>query len=434
MTEPNVAPMRAADVLAYADLYPPDERRGSSAPLIPESGVHCGRPLIYPMPADDLPAFLRERARATGCRFFGVVFAFDLERAEGRRYSSARFEVRLNDQRTVAVQIHADGDALGILFGSGRTEPASPAAARAVFASAGRPGWLPRLASYAGHARPRITGTQSHAFSWAYDDPRGDTLIPEAFAMHAIVEAPDDVTELGGSLLVDVMLVRGGWRGRPAPATLRKAIGFREPLPGVAAPALGPAVRLCVAADVEAYGDRPNPLAELTQLQLVEVLASARRRAGINDREVHLQPQGDEVFAILPVGIDESRVIPNFVEGLAAALRAVNAGAPADRLRLRVAMHRGLMKEGPSGWIGHAAVAVHRILDAAPLRSALAANPAVDFVLGVPDVLYQDVLVHSYEALRGEDFEEITVEVPEKRFREHAWVYLPRYTGQSGQT
>jgi hypothetical protein len=386
--------------------------------------------LLYPVPVGDLPAFLRERGRAIGTRFYGVVFAFDLERTAGLRYLSARFEVRLSDQRAVAVQIHADGDALGILFGAGGTEAASPTAARAVLASVERPGWLPRLASYAGHARARITGTQSHAFSWSYEVRRGETLIPEALAMHALVEVPEDVTELSGSLAVDVTLARAGWRGRSQPATLRKAIGFREPLPRPAAPAPGAAVRLCVAADVEAYRDRPNPLAELTQLRLVEVLASARRRAGIDDGDVHLQPQGDEVFAILPVGIDESHVIPEFIAGLAGALQAVNRGEGAPRLRLRVAMHRGLMKEGPSGWIGTAAIAVHRILDAAQLRGALAANPDADFVLGVPDVLYQDVLVHSSQVPRGSDFEEITVDLPEKRFREHAWLYLP--PGETG--
>lgn len=444
MSEFDVAavlpPIRPEDLLAYADLYQPDERRGDSDPPVRETGVHCGRPLVYPVPRSELPVFLRERAEATGSRLYGVVFAFDLETTAGMRYTHARFEVRLTDQRAVAVQIHADGDALGLLFGSAEPAPASIAAAtvaaaasataaHTIAAATARPGWLPRLAAYPGQARARITGTQSHTFRWDYDDPRGETVIPAACALHALIEVPSDMVELAGSLLVDVTLVRAGWRNRSQPACLRKAIGFREPLPGAATatPAtLAAAVRLCVAADVEAYSDRPNPLAELTQRRLVEALARARRGAGIDERAVHLQPQGDELFAILPVGIDESLVIPGFVNGLACALREINAAGDTARLRLRVAMHRGLMKEGPSGWVGNAPIAVHRILNAPALREALAANPEVDFVLGVPDVLYQDVLAHSVETPRAEDFREVTVELPEKRFREHAWVYLPR--------
>ncbi|MBL6280544.1 hypothetical protein JMF97_30885, partial [Micromonospora fiedleri] len=79
-------------------------------------------------------------------------------------------------------------------------------------------------------------------------------------------------------------------------------------------------------------------------------LAAARAGAGLDEATVVVQAQGDGQFAVLPVGIDESRVIPDLIFGLADALRRTNDGLSAEeRVRLRVALHRGLMKPADSG-------------------------------------------------------------------------------------
>jgi hypothetical protein len=385
--------------------------------------IHCGRPLVYPVNREELPGFLRGRSAATGSHFYGVLFAFDLEQTGPVRYAAAQFSVCLADQRAVAVQIRADGDALGLLYGTGELR-ASTALVRAQARLDDRLRWLPPFPACKGLAGARVTGTQSHAFRSAYNDPRGETTIPPACAMHALIEVPKDLLELAGIVTVDATILRTDRLGRARCAAVRKAVYFSELLPG-AAPEPAAAVRLCVAADIEGYSDRHNQIAEWTQLRMVEVLTRARRRTGIAEREVSLLSQGDEVFAVLPVGIDESWVIPTFVESLAAALREVNEPAGTERIRLRVAMHRGLMKKGPSGWVGKAPVAVHRILNASELHVALADHPGADFVLGVPDMLYQDVLVHSYAPLYAEAFRKVTVDVPEKGFREQTWIYVP---------
>ena len=140
--------------------------------------------------------------------------------------------------------------------------------------------------------------------------------------------------------------------------------------------------------------------------------------------QVAPQPQGDGQFTVLPVGLDEAAAIPRLVRAVGDALAARNAAEPGDRMRLRVALHRGLVKEADNGWVGRAAVAVHRILDSPPLREALAGHPRADYVLGVPDVLFADVLA------TGDDpppdaFRPITVDLPAKGFLERAWLYLP---------
>jgi hypothetical protein len=180
-----------------------------------------------------------------------------------------------------------------------------------------------------------------------------------------------------------------------------------------------------MAADVVAYSAQSTPVAERTQRRLVDVLARARRHAGVDEGAVRPQPQGDGQFTVLPVGIDEAEVIPRFVRGLRDALREVNLDLDgAARLRLRVALHRGLVKEADNGWVGNPAVAVHRILDSPPLRMAIASNPAADYVLGVPDFLFRDVIAPAAGELRPERFKEETADLPGKHFTEVIWIYI----------
>jgi hypothetical protein len=91
---------------------------------------------------------------------------------------------------------------------------------------------------------------------------------------------------------------------------------------------------------------------------------------------------------------------------------------------LRIALHRGLVKEADNGWVGRAAIAVHRILDSPPLRSSLTEHPEADWALAVPDVLFADVLA------TGDDppptaFRPATVDLPAKGFLEQVWLYVP---------
>jgi len=335
--------------------------------------------------------------------------------------------VTLDDQRARAVHLAADGDELGLVHGDTTTEAASATAAHTVAAARRRRGWLRRLAGRSGTPRAWPTGVQSPNFGWSYDDPAGELLLPRAYAMHALLELPAEATEVAGRLGVRVEIgAAAGRRGGRRPAGMRESVRFAEPL-APAGPPSAAAVRLCMAADVSGYSRRGNAATERIQRDLVATLARCRRAAGIPDSAVAPQPQGDGQFTVLPIGIDESVVIPALLRELRVALTDLNRRATgADRMRLRVALHRGLVKEGSNGWIGAAAIAVHRILDSPPLRRALAGDDAADFVLGVPDVLFRDVIVPSDGPPRPEDFEPVVVTLPEKGFIEHAWLHIGR--------
>jgi hypothetical protein len=274
---------------------------------------------------------------------------------------------------------------------------------------------------------------------WLLGDPLGSEPIPSAGEARAVLRAPADLTEVAGFVRLDVTVLAG--RARP-----RRAHGGCPPVRFEVPPPEGwsltarptadpvrpvstrtPAVRLCLAVDTESYSRFSAGEAARSQQRLVDVLTRARRHAGLREADVDLQQSGDGQFAILPAGVDESVVIPRLVSAVRAELAVTNADLNAHaRLRLRVALYRGHVAAGVNGWLGSAAIAVHRLLDSAPVRAALTRERDADFALIVSDVLYTDIIAEGYGLLDPADFAPVEVRIPEKNFAENAWVYVPR--------
>ncbi|HET6289344.1 MAG TPA: hypothetical protein VFG15_21670 [Amycolatopsis sp.] len=282
---------------------------------------------------------------------------------------------------------------------------------------------------------PMAVGEPPGGCGWLLGDPLGDTPIPAAGAVRALLRAPAELTTLSGFVRLDATVLTG--RGRP-----RRAHGgcppvrFETPPPEGWAPTVvsstpttglaTPAVRLCVAVDTESYSRFTTSEAARSQQRLLDVLVHAREQAGLPEANVDLQRSGDGQFAIFPAGIDESVVIPRFVAGLRTALAVTNADlSPHARLRLRVALHRGHVAAGVNGWIGHAPIAVHRLLDSAQVRAALLRASHADFALIVSEVLFTDIIADGSASLDPASFEPVEVRVPEKNFAERARVHVP---------
>ncbi|WP_290054900.1 hypothetical protein [Amycolatopsis solani] len=271
---------------------------------------------------------------------------------------------------------------------------------------------------------------------WLVGDPLGVAAAAQAGETKVKLWVPRDLAELTGVNRLDSTILRPAWSRRrlhagtsPVPFSVALPPGWAQrPLPQPQpVSSRRPAVRLCMAADTEHYGRFTTGEAARSQERLVEVLAKARRNAGIAEPDVDLQPSGDGQFAILPTGLDETTVIPRLVDGVRAALATVNADlSDRARLRLRVALHRGHVAPGVNGWVGAVTVGVHRLLDCEPVRSRLARDRASDVALIVSDVLFNDVIVAGTEGLDPADFEPVEAVLPDKDFAERAWVLVPR--------
>ena len=400
------------DLLAEVDLVSPDEMLGSRRGLvIRDSGVRCGKPVVYPVGPDDLPSTLKRRAKTSASRYYGLLLAFDLlSLPDDYQYTRVTFSVLLTDERIIALELEHD--------------PAL-SAAPVLKVSPVRTSWLDWLRRTT-TLQAAVSGVLGPHFAWTYSDSDGEALRPRSYVMHAWLEVPDDATQLDGALSIEADISRTlfGYTAGHAAQT-RKALSFTEPLAGQGEQEEEWTVRLCLAVDVEKYSRHLAEGAERTQERLVTALERALDFAQVNESQILVQDQGDGRFMIFPASVDEAKVIPALVTGLRAALAEVNQDlSQAARMRLRVALDRGQIKRGRSGFVGNVAIAVHRLVDSPQTKQALASHPRSDFVLAISDYLYQDVASHEYTDLDPNLFRRTEVEIPGKNFSGIAWLYV----------
>ncbi len=188
---------------------------------------------------------------------------------------------------------------------------------------------------------------------------------------------------------------------------------------------------MCVAYDVEGYSGLGQEAQFDVQRRLRALLDGACARAGLSPGEYETQPQGDGGLALLPTGgkVDEPRLLAGFLRAVTAELGGVNGLRDAgSRIRLRMALHEGVVYRADHGYVGDAVVEAFRMCDAGPVRDALRRNPAADLVLVAADRLYQDVLRHGHHGIPGDSFVRHLLRV--KLFEAHGWLFVPG--GDSG--
>jgi hypothetical protein len=183
--------------------------------------------------------------------------------------------------------------------------------------------------------------------------------------------------------------------------------------------------RLCVAYDIEAYSGKGTRRELAAQAQLADLLDYAFRESGLASDSCQVQMQGDGGLALLPTGdgVDEPRLLVRLIRAVETGLAENNEHLlPERRLRLRLALHQGVVHQASHGYAGPAVTEVCRIRDSAAVRDALAGS-AGNLVVAVADGLYRDVLADGPYGLPGSVFSQVHVE--NKKYRADAWIYLP---------
>ena len=126
--------------------------------------------------------------------------------------------------------------------------------------------------------------------------------------------------------------------------------------------------------------------------------------------------------AVKPAHITPVLLLDPFIPNLATALRTHRkTAAPAARLRLRVAVHMGLLHHD-GGWAGEPLVHCARLLDSAPLRRVLDTADNADMAVIVSQEVYDTVVRHGY-GLDPDACHRATVQ--EKETTTTAWVHVP---------
>lgn len=379
----------------------------SGTPRVPRGRhltVRCGRPIVYPASADDLPSLVRRR-RQSGTSHHGMVLAFDLEHLPaGHCYTAVRFAVNLADSRFAAVGLESD-------------MALPPNSALQVARS--RASWLQRLwLTATTHAT--VWGMHSSQFGWSYDAPDG-ALPLYSYTMHALLESPPDVVEVAGVLSVEAEIIQQS-RDHPRPpvAVGKAAVDFTEPLASEQERDLP--TRLFAVVDVCAHQRGPRGVAGQVQRRTAMILERALDQTSVNESLIDVGHEGRRWLIVLPAAEDHPAVIQAFARGLRVALREVNADAGAARVRLLVGLDQGVAKPGaPFGGRGPLA---WQIADSSAAQRALDDSPLADLVMILSDGLYRGVVDHVRDELGPEAFHRLGTDA-QGGDAEAAWLYIP---------
>ncbi|WP_406074722.1 hypothetical protein [Micromonospora sp. NBC_01638] len=180
-----------------------------------------------------------------------------------------------------------------------------------------------------------------------------------------------------------------------------------------------------VTTDVVGSSERDDQLQIKMRGDLYEILGRALKRQSLDIAALNPADLGDGFRLHAPATVSPLVMVSPFIEHLLAEVRLHRRSAnETSRLRLRVAIHMGLLhREEQGGWAGRTLTECARLLDAPAARELIAEAPDADLVVVVSDAIYDAVVCQGYGPA-PEDFQRIPVVVKESSFQ--AWAYVPR--------
>jgi hypothetical protein len=169
--------------------------------------------------------------------------------------------------------------------------------------------------------------------------------------------------------------------------------------------------------------DRDDDIRLYLHEQLYEMLEKGFDAAGIPWARCFHEDRGDGALIVVPPGIACKGVIDPLPERLRALIRRHNhVTRDAAVIQLRAAAHIGLVDHDGHGFVGTDINLLFRMLQARPLRRALADSSA-ELALIVSDYVYRNVVCRYPSLVSPEDFRSVRFQV--KYTRARAWTYIP---------
>jgi hypothetical protein len=188
---------------------------------------------------------------------------------------------------------------------------------------------------------------------------------------------------------------------------------------------LEPKHHTIIATDVAKSSGRNDALLVRMRRDLREILADTLERQGLDAARLTRIDDGDGFRFLIPADVAPPHdALDPFIGRLSIELRMHRQAAnEANRLRLRVAVHSGLLYAEPEGtYTGVPLKDCARLLDADAGRELLDEHPGADLVLLLTDSFYSDV-VGSGTSLDPNAFRPIRISV--KETDRPGWAYLP---------
>jgi tetratricopeptide (TPR) repeat protein len=179
---------------------------------------------------------------------------------------------------------------------------------------------------------------------------------------------------------------------------------------------------LCV--DVERFGDRrrTHPHQATVRSGLYAALRATFARSGISWQDCYHEDRGDGVLILVPPDVPKNVLAVSVPQELAASLAEHNQTHDRrSRIRLRVAIHAGEIQRDDYGVVGTAINVAFRLLEAEPLRQALADSSGV-LALIASQWFYEEVIRHD-PASDPAVYRRVQISV--KETQDTAWICRP---------
>jgi hypothetical protein len=193
-----------------------------------------------------------------------------------------------------------------------------------------------------------------------------------------------------------------------------------------------PAVhRTIVAVDVEGFGDRRRTNRNQLAVRdgLYAAMREAFRRAGIRWADRNHEDRGDGMFILVGPAVPKSLFVESLPSALAAALHGHNNVHPdAERIRLRMALHAGEVHYDQHGVTAASINLAFRLLEADPVKQALAESPGVLAVI-TSSWFFEEVVRHSAADVAA--YRPVLVTVKETSAT--GWICLPDQQARPGR-
>jgi tetratricopeptide (TPR) repeat protein len=138
--------------------------------------------------------------------------------------------------------------------------------------------------------------------------------------------------------------------------------------------------RTIVAVDVEGFGDRHRTSRDQVAVRdgLYRAMREAFRQAGILWADLYCEDRGDGLLILAGAEVSKSLFVELLPSALAGALRGHNdAHLGAERIRLRMALHAGEVRYDEHGVTSASVNLTFRLLEADPVKQALAGSSGV---------------------------------------------------------
>jgi class 3 adenylate cyclase len=157
--------------------------------------------------------------------------------------------------------------------------------------------------------------------------------------------------------------------------------------------------------------------------ELYELLQKAFDGSGIPWARCFHEDRGDGALIVVPPEIACKGIIDPLPERLRGLIRRHNhVSSQAAGIQLRAAAHIGPVEHDGHGFVGSDINLLFRMLEAQPLKRALAGTGA-ELALMVSDDVYRSLVCRCPSLVSPDAFQPVRFQV--KRTRSRAWIYLP---------